>query len=588
MVGVFLGAMLALGLAVVLLKIRSVFLPFILGFFIAYVLDPVLDRFERLGLTRTAAVWLVTIVFLGLLTVFFATVGPLVVSQLQALAADLPEYGQRIQSYYNAHEDQFERYLSRFVEREPGRLRSLDLPVWSDGGGGELSVVLTDRTGEAFSYDGGALDWSGWRSIPLMLRAGPGGQTWTDHKGGDANGVVDQPVNHVALVLGAQRPPNAGRIALGDPTSTEDATDEGEGAVTADHPLPVGLAVEPDVRIGASADASWEHVSDGQQRQALVLRYSLPRSSSQASVSVPVRIPSSAISLLDELALRVQQAFSANLPVVVQNALNLARGSLTVLLLALLVMLISFHFMLVIDPFRRGLLDVIPEQRRDYARVVANEITRMLGAYVRGLTVVCIMVGVSATILLLVLSHAFHMKYALLLGLLTGLTYAIPYVGATVSAALSGIVGALTAEQSPILCGVLAASIQIGINQFYDNVVMPKIVGQRVGLHPLAVIFGLMAGYQLWGIVGMLVAVPLVASIKIVVQRAYPAFARADAEPAEARRGRQAPPLLPIITRRLPSWLRRGPLAAEPVAEAEADPDAPKEGPKAPEPESGD
>jgi hypothetical protein len=52
--------------------------------------------------------------------------------------------------------------------------------------------------------------------------------------------------------------------------------------------------------------------------------------------------------------------------------------------------------------------------------------------------------------------------------------------------------------------------------------------------------------------------------------RAYPAFARADAEVAEARRDRLGPPLLPIIVRRLPGWLRIGPLAAEPAEPADA------------------
>jgi len=382
------GAVLAVGLLAFLWKIRSVFLPFVIGFFVAYVLDPILDRLEQRGFTRTAAVWSVTVVFVALLAVSFVTVGPLVVEQLQGLYAELPHWSEKIQTVYEERKPALEDFLARWLGEAPTGTTPLD-----------------------------------------------------------------------AVVQG------------------------------------------------------------------------------------------------------LRDAFTAKFPLLVQNALALAQRTVGFLLLLFLVLLIAFHFMRVIDPFRQSLLRLVPERRQDYARVVSSEVSTMLGAYLRGLTVVCVLVALCSTLLLCTLHFIFGLKYALLLGLLAGLTYAVPYVGATLSAVLAGTVGALTADHSAVVCGLLAVGIQVAINQVFDNLVMPRIVGQRVGLHPLAVIFALMAGWQIWGIIGMIVAVPVAGSIKIIVMRTYPALQRADAEAAGPRRkglSLHGEPLLPLLRRWVtPPWLRR-------------------------------
>ncbi|MFQ5810985.1 MAG: AI-2E family transporter, partial [Armatimonadota bacterium] len=131
----------------------------------------------------------------------------------------------------------------------------------------------------------------------------------------------------------------------------------------------------------------------------------------------------------------------------------------------------------------------------------------------------------------------FGMEYALVIGLVTGLTYAVPYIGATLAAVAAGVFGYATADHHALLCGGLAVGLQVVINQVFDNVIMPRIVGHKVGMHPLLVIFALMAGFELWGILGMIVAVPLAASIKIAAQHAYPALrpvaVQAEADKAE-------------------------------------------------------
>jgi predicted PurR-regulated permease PerM len=210
---------------------------------------------------------------------------------------------------------------------------------------------------------------------------------------------------------------------------------------------------------------------------------------------------------------------------VAQYATGQAIALLSNVVTIIIVPVIAFHFMREIDFLRRWLLERVPDDRKAGVAEVSRQISTMLGGYLRGLAIVSAAIGTTSAIVLHVLHFIFGMEYALLLGIVTGLTYAVPYIGPTVSAVLAGIVGYATATSHPLLCGGLAAGLMIAANQVFDNILMPRIVGHRVGLHPLAVLFALMAGYALWGILGMIVAVPLTASLKIILWHAVPQLA---------------------------------------------------------------
>lgn len=205
------------------------------------------------------------------------------------------------------------------------------------------------------------------------------------------------------------------------------------------------------------------------------------------------------------------------------------------LFLVLFGTLVAFHFMLIIDPLRNGVEAIFfsPRQSREVDEVVAR-VNRMLGSYVRGLVAVSALVAVTTGIVLWVLGIYFGSRYALIIGLLAGATYAVPWIGQTVSAGAAFLAGIATADHHSIVAGLVSGLMVIGINQIFDNLVMPRIVGRQVGLHPLAVLFALMAGFQLWGLVGLVVAVPIAAAIRIALQRWVPTIPE-DEE--EERRG---------------------------------------------------
>ncbi len=205
------------------------------------------------------------------------------------------------------------------------------------------------------------------------------------------------------------------------------------------------------------------------------------------------------------------------------------------LFLVLFGTLVAFHFMLIIDPLRKGVEAIFftPRQSREVDEVVAR-VNRMLGSYVRGLVAVSALVAVATGIVLWGVGLSFGTRYALIIGLLAGVTYAVPWLGQTASAGAAFLAGIATADHHSVVAGLVSGLLVIGINQVFDNLVMPRIVGRQVGLHPLAVLFALMAGFQLWGLVGLIVAVPIAAAVRIALQRWVPTIPE-DEE--EERRG---------------------------------------------------
>ncbi len=212
------------------------------------------------------------------------------------------------------------------------------------------------------------------------------------------------------------------------------------------------------------------------------------------------------------------------------------------LFLALFGTLVAFHFMLIIDPLRRGAQAVFfsPQQSKDVDEVVGR-VNRMLGSYVRGLVAVSALAGVATAIALWGVGLHFGTHYALIIGLLAGVTYAVPWLGQTVSAGAAFFAGLATADHHSIIAGLVSGALVIAINQISDNLVMPRIVGRQVGLHPLAVLFALMAGFQLWGLVGLIVAVPIAAAIRIALYRWVPTL------PEDEEEDRRGLPRLDVV-----------------------------------------
>ncbi|MBP9920966.1 MAG: AI-2E family transporter, partial [Proteiniclasticum sp.] len=105
-------------------------------------------------------------------------------------------------------------------------------------------------------------------------------------------------------------------------------------------------------------------------------------------------------------------------------------------------------------------------------------------------------------------------EYWLILGMLAGIGDLIPYIGPFLGA-IPAVFIALTTDPWKAVWVIVAFLI---IQQLEGNLISPKIVGHSVGLHPALIIFMLLVGGALWGLVGLLVAVPLAGVIKVLLE----------------------------------------------------------------------
>lgn len=203
-----------------------------------------------------------------------------------------------------------------------------------------------------------------------------------------------------------------------------------------------------------------------------------------------------------------------------ENTLQLVRkaaaaliGTVGYVFKILLAPVLSFYFLKDLDLIKRKAILAVPEEWREEVVELFKEINQVLGSFIRGYFWVAAVVGGLTAIAMAMLG----LEFALMLGLFAGLTELIPYFGPAI--------GAIPAVGLALLkskwLGVQVALVFFIIHQLEGNIISPKILGDKVGLHPLAVIFSLLAGGELYGLVGMLLAVPTAAVFRVILKFIY-------------------------------------------------------------------
>lgn len=155
---------------------------------------------------------------------------------------------------------------------------------------------------------------------------------------------------------------------------------------------------------------------------------------------------------------------------------------------------------------------ILPKQQAPIIRDLALKINGTLGEYIRGQSLVCIIQAFTYSLGLWLVG----LDYALTIGIVTGLLSFIPYVGMLIGVA-AGLGVAFTQFDSWVQIGLVAAVFGVG-NFFEGQVLAPNLVGGRIGLHPVWVIFALLAGGSLYGFLGMLFALPIAAATGVLVR----------------------------------------------------------------------
>lgn len=151
----------------------------------------------------------------------------------------------------------------------------------------------------------------------------------------------------------------------------------------------------------------------------------------------------------------------------------------------------------------------IPRNLHNRLKRMIMAIDEGLGGYIRGLFLVSLFVA----ILTLLIFKLLNVPYALLLSIIIGLTNIIPYFGPIIGA-IPAVMIAYTGSPSLVIYVILTI---LAVQILEGNLLSPYIMGKNIKIHPIAIIFALLLGGELFGIIGMILAVPVLAILKVVV-----------------------------------------------------------------------
>lgn len=192
--------------------------------------------------------------------------------------------------------------------------------------------------------------------------------------------------------------------------------------------------------------------------------------------------------------------------------INESFAFINLLSLLLISPVVAFYMLCDWPKITSGFLDLIPLKHQKDMNSIFAQINKIISGYLRGQFVVCLFLGTFYSCGLMLIG----LDLGLLVGFIAGLISFIPYVG-SISGFLAAMVLALTQYGCSVeLLEVVAVFV---IGQFIEgNFLTPKLVGENIGLHPVWVMFALLAGGTLLGLLGMLVAVPFAAIIGVLIK----------------------------------------------------------------------
>jgi predicted PurR-regulated permease PerM len=172
--------------------------------------------------------------------------------------------------------------------------------------------------------------------------------------------------------------------------------------------------------------------------------------------------------------------------------------------------ILAFYFARDKDQILRKVMSWIPARGRAEASNLIGEMDAVIGGFVRGQLLVAMIMAVMISVGLWLAG----IEFAFLIGTAAGILDLIPYFGPLLGAIPALMVAVI---KSPLHVFYVVAVFAVA-NQIETAVLSPRIVSGYVGLHPLAVIFSLLVGAYIWGLLGMIVAVPLAGILRVLLR----------------------------------------------------------------------
>jgi predicted PurR-regulated permease PerM len=214
---------------------------------------------------------------------------------------------------------------------------------------------------------------------------------------------------------------------------------------------------------------------------------------------------------------------------VLQSLLGWLNRSLSLVFLLVVTPVVAFWLLRDYHNLGAILLRPLPQAHRQSTVEITRDVNRIVGSYMLG---ILIMTGLVATYSSIVLT-ALGVRFSVLLGVMTGVLSIIPYLGFPTAMVVIALTMLLTGQGAVFI--LIAVALHIAGNLVSDNLVYPRVIGGQVGLHPLVVIFAILAGGALLNFVGVLLAVPIAGIIKMLLLRFWPELFRPEEKPAPLR-----------------------------------------------------
>ena len=185
-----------------------------------------------------------------------------------------------------------------------------------------------------------------------------------------------------------------------------------------------------------------------------------------------------------------------------------ALNIVTALFIGFSALILSFFFLLNHQQLADGFAGFFPPSKREMARRLSTEAVGVFGGYIAGQVIVS---GITGAIIA-ALTAAVGFKFALLVGIISAIGYAIPIIGMLIAQLLALV---LSAAQGPFMV-IWVQAIMFIMARISDNVLVPKVMGGSVGVSPIAVMFAVFAGGELFGLPGLILGIPAAAIAKLV------------------------------------------------------------------------
>lgn len=204
------------------------------------------------------------------------------------------------------------------------------------------------------------------------------------------------------------------------------------------------------------------------------------------------------------------QAFVGN---AISGLFNFLIGFVSLFTTVVVLPVTTFLFLKDSNKIMRSFISIIPNRYFEFTLDLIDKINLQIGAYIRGVLTDAFAIGVLSTIGLAIIDT----KYFYIFGAIAGLCNIIPYFGPVAGAIPAILISVLDTGSFHMVPAIILVFV---IVQLIDNVlIQPYVYGKKVNIHPLVVIFAILAGGRLWGVFGMLISIPFVATAKVTLEQ---------------------------------------------------------------------